>query len=46
VISGFRHGVREVFVLLGCYATLLLSYCLFGTAYSSHLQGSSCPRPP
>jgi len=26
VISSFRHGVNEIFVLLGCYAALIGSY--------------------
>ena len=41
-ISGFRCGMNDVFPLLGCYAALfVVSYRRFGTAYRSHLQGSS-----
>ena len=45
-MSGFRRGPHEVFALLGCCAALVVSCCLFETAYRSHLQGSSRQRPP
>ena len=41
VISGIRRGVKEVFALLECYASLIGSYRPLGTAYRFHLQGST-----
>jgi len=41
VISGFLPHVNEGFAPLECYAALISSYRRFGTAYRSHLQGSS-----
>jgi hypothetical protein len=34
-----------IFVLLGCYRRLVVSYRRFGKTYRPHLQGSSSPRP-
>jgi len=46
VISGIRRGVREVFALRGCYATLLLTYLVtFFSGQPTGPQGSSCQRP-
>jgi len=44
VISSFRHGVGEIFALLGCYAAYIGSYGCLGTTYLSHLQGKGSPR--
>jgi len=41
VSSGFHPCVNEGFALLECYAALISSHRRFGTAYRSHLQGSS-----
>jgi hypothetical protein len=41
VISGFRHGVNEICVVLGIYAAL--KFWRFGTTCRPHLQGSSSP---
>jgi hypothetical protein len=36
----------EIFVLLGCYTALILSYRRFGTTYLSHFQGPRSPLDP
>jgi hypothetical protein len=37
VVSGFHHGVNELFANLGYYEALIGSYRRFGTAYRFHL---------
>jgi len=41
MISGFHCSVNEAFALLGYTTPLIGSYRRFGTAFQSHLQGSS-----
>jgi hypothetical protein len=40
VNGDFRRSLNEVFILLGCYATLMVCYRRFGTTYCAHLQDS------
>ena len=44
VISGFHHGVNEIFTLLGYYTALIGSYRCFGTTFRPHLRGSGSLR--
>jgi hypothetical protein len=44
VTWSFRHGINEIFALLGYYAALIVSYWRFETTWRSLRQGSSSPR--
>jgi len=43
LISGFRQGVKDVWVLLGCYAEFI-DGSRFGTTYRSRHEGSNSQR--